>query len=107
VSREARREKKQRTLERRQASSEHRESGSEDSTSDDDQTDDDRDGTEELNSAVAKRGKGKERSQGQRIRDMYKVFDGTALVALGNSCCCVFVPSDLCVFRVALSGARC
>jgi len=98
ASREARRDRKQRKLEKRQpADSEDRNSGSEGSTSEDDGTEDDCYGTEEMKSTITKRGKGKgkEESQGQRIRDMYKIFDGTALVALGqhpvNSRCYVFL----------------
>jgi len=86
ATRDARREKKQRKLEkqRRQRESENRASETENSTSDEESVEiDNRSGTGESSSVAAKGGKGKERLHGQRVRDMYKIFDGTALMALG------------------------
>ena len=80
VTREARREKKKRKLERekeKQSESSSKEDEEESQTEEDSQN-----GSEEPNFRVTKRCKGK---QGEKpVRDMYKMFTGSALMALGQ-----------------------
>lgn len=110
AAKEARQEKKQRKLNKlgkKTIKSEEKEEETEGSTTEEDsnESDDTRSGTGRSTSATTKRHKGNKPIHGEPVRDMYKLMDGTALLALG-SCSFVFKSCALNRFiRDALPGA--